>query len=265
MKVTLLISTYNRPDALNVVLDSVSRQTRMPDEIVVCDDGSGPDTAAVIERWRKRMSAPLIHVWQPDEGFRLAASRNKGIAASTGDYIIQIDGDVMLDRHFVADHARKAVPGFYIKGSRVRLTPDGTDEICAGGKSFKVPFFSRRVLKDRMKNFRCAPLGILYGCRYRTKGNAIGCNMSFWRDDFLRVNGYDEEFVGWGVEDTDLCMRLEVSGIRTFKLFRMGLCWHLWHRESSNPHLAEAYRYMNQRLASGHIRTDKGIDQYLKK
>ncbi len=83
MKVTLLISTYNRPDALNVVLDSVSRQTRMPDEIVVCDDGSGPDTAAVIERWRKRMSAPLIHVWQPDEGFRLAASRNKGIAAST--------------------------------------------------------------------------------------------------------------------------------------------------------------------------------------
>lgn len=265
MKITLLISTYNRPDALDVVLGSVAAQTRMPDEVVVCDDGSGETTREVIDSWRSRLPVPLIHSWQPDEGFRLAASRNRGIAASTGDYIVQIDGDVMLERHFVADHAAKATPGFYIKGSRVRLTPEASRRICGEGKAISVPFFSRDVLKDRMKNFRCAPLGMLYGTRYRRDGVAIGCNMSFWRDDFIRVGGYDENFVGWGVEDTDLCMRLEAAGVRTFKMFRMGLCWHLWHRESPHPRLAEAYEYMNARIAAGHLHPDRGIDQYILK
>ncbi len=263
MKTTLLISTYNRPDALNVVLASVARQTLMPDEVVVCDDGSGAETREVIDSWRKRLGIPLIHSWQPDEGFRLAASRNRGIAASTGDYIIQIDGDVMLDRHFVADHTAKAKPGFYIKGSRVRLTREGSEKICREGVAVKIPFWSRAVMKDRLKNFRCTPLGRLYGTHYRRNGAGIGCNISFWRTDFILVNGYDENFVGWGVEDNDLCKRMESIGIRTFKLFRMGLCWHLWHRESPNPRLAEANDYMNRRIADGLVRPDHGIDQYL--
>ena len=167
MKVSLLISTYNRPDALEVVLDSVASQTRMPDEVIVCDDGSGPETRRVIDRWTTILPVPLVHVWHEDRGFRLAAIRNKGIAAATGDYIVQIDGDVMLDRHFIADHADKATPGFYIKGSRVRLTHEASAIICRGRKAVKIPFFSPFLYKDRLKNFRCSPLGRLYGTHYR--------------------------------------------------------------------------------------------------
>lgn len=262
MKVSLHISTYNRPDALEVVLDSVAAQTRMPDEVVICDDGSGEETRRMVERWKARIGVPLIHVWHPDEGFRLAAIHNKGIAASSGDYIIQIDGDVMLERHFVADHAAKATPGFYIKGSRVRLTPEGSERICAQGKAREIPFFSPFVLKDRMKNFRCAPLGLLLGTHYSRNGSGIGCNMSFWRADLERVNGYDEYFVGWGAEDSDLCLRLQATGTKAFKMFRMGLCYHLYHNERPNPRLDEARRYMQERLRKGLFIAEKGIKQH---
>lgn len=209
------------------------------------------------------LSVPLIHVWHEDRGFRLAAIRNKGVAASTGDYIIQIDGDVMLERHFVADHADKACRGYYIKGSRVRLSPYGSSKICATRRACSISPISRKIIRDRLKSFRFATVGRLYGKHYRRHGVAIGCNMSFWRSDFIQVNGYDEHYEGWGVEDTDLCMRLEGIGIQTFKLFRMGLCWHLWHMERPNPKLRQAYEYMMDNINNKRYVAERGIDRYM--
>lgn len=263
MKVTLLISTYNRADALDVVLDSVAAQTRMPDEVVICDDGSGRETASVIQRWQEKLPVPVIHVWHEDKGFRLAAIRNKGVAASTGDYIIQIDGDVMLERHFVADHIDKARKGFYIKGSRVRLSPEGSKALCDSRHARNLSFISSYVMRDRAKNFRWGIMGRLYGTHYHREGVAIGCNMSFWRSDFMMVNGYDEYYEGWGAEDTDLCLRLEGMGVRTFKLFRMGLCWHLWHNERPNPNLGKSRAYMMQRINDKKYIAERGINQYI--
>ncbi len=131
MTVSLIISTYNRPDALRLCLDSILRQTTLPDEVIIGDDGSADDTRQVIEDFRKKCPVPLKHIWHEDDGFRLAMMRNKSVAAASGDYIVQIDGDIVLERHFIADHKAAATEGYFVKGSRVRLTDEFSRRACA--------------------------------------------------------------------------------------------------------------------------------------
>ncbi len=265
MKVSLIISTYNRPDALAICLTSVLKQTRMPDEVIIGDDGSRDDTRRLIEDFASRFPVPLIHLWHEDDGFRLAAMRNKCIARATGDYILQIDGDVILSRHFVADHIAAAKPGFYIKGSRVRLNEKSSARICDTGRfcAYFSPC-SLSLLKDREKAIRLPRLlSVWLSHRYHTTGTGLGANLSFWRNDLLKVNGYDESFTGWGAEDNDIELRLQASGVKTFKLFRCGLVRHLWHKETPNPRLHDAYEYMKQKIARGEIVSKNGVDKYL--
>lgn len=136
LTVSLVIATYNWPQALECSLKSVLRQSRLPDEVIIADDGSTPQTAALIETYRALFPVPLLHIWQPDEGFQLARIRNKAIAAAQSDYIVQIDGDLVLHRNFISDHCAFSEPGFFATGGRVLL-----------GKSF-----SEKVLAQPQKN-----------------------------------------------------------------------------------------------------------------
>ncbi|MEO5947892.1 MAG: glycosyltransferase, partial [Chitinophagaceae bacterium] len=120
---SICVSTYNRPDALLLCIESLLKQSYLPNEIIIGDDGSGSETAELIALFQHKTNIPILHVWQPDEGYRLAACRNKSFAAAKGEYIIQIDGDVILHKHFVADHLRMAKSGTFVSGSRVLLTP----------------------------------------------------------------------------------------------------------------------------------------------
>ena len=109
-RVSLIVSTYNRPDALRVCLDSVKHQTILPYEVIIGDDGSRSETADTIKEISRNFPVPIKHVWHEDNGFRLAMMRNKSVAASSGDYIIEVDGDVFLHPKFIEDHLREAAP-----------------------------------------------------------------------------------------------------------------------------------------------------------
>src|SRR5690242_8999091 len=119
--VSLIISTYNWPDALELCLQSVQQQRLLPNEVIIADDGSAKETGQVIEKFQKRLLAPLHHIWQADEGFRLGMARNKAIAAASSEYLIQVDGDLVLHPDFVYDHVHAARKGHFIGGSRVLL------------------------------------------------------------------------------------------------------------------------------------------------
>src|ERR1700761_2184882 len=121
IKTSLNISTYNWPQALNLCLLSVKAQKVLPDEVIIADDGSTDETKTLIEIFQKDFSVPIKHVWQPDEGFQLAKIRNKGIAASSYEYIIQVDGDLILHPHFIADHIAFSKKNTFVSGSRVLL------------------------------------------------------------------------------------------------------------------------------------------------
>jgi len=137
MRTSLIITTYNRPDALNLVLQSVENQTIFPNEVIIADDGSANETSLLVEEYKTKSNLNIIHSWQEDKGFRLARSRNKAILLSKSDYIIQIDGDMVLHKDFVSDHIKNAIKGFFIQGSRVLLNETVT----------------KKALKDMTKKF----------------------------------------------------------------------------------------------------------------
>lgn len=262
MKTSLIISTYNRPDALRLCLLSAFAQTVLPDEIVVGDDGSRDDTRQTILEMRAISPVPLIHVWHEDNGFRLAMMRNKSIAASSGDYIIEIDGDVILDRRFVADHLAMARRGHYNKGGRVNLGPGLTDSLCAGGTLQPLHWYTPGIEAKRENAWHLPVVARWLAPRYRkNRESALGCNMSFYRDDLIAVNGYDEFYEGWGGEDGDLGRRLQTYGLKKRHLKFMGIVYHLWHLDKYMDNKDKNFAHSAR--PDQPARCADGLDKYL--
>ena len=134
MKTSLLISTYNWPEALELVLLSANNQSEQPDEILIADDGSSEETKNLIENFQKKLIVPIHHFWHEDTGFRKAIILNKAIAAAKGDYIIQVDGDCIMHKDFVRDHKALAQPNVYLFGSRVNIQEEFLPKLFASQK-----------------------------------------------------------------------------------------------------------------------------------
>ncbi len=250
MRVSLIVITYNWPQALQRVLESVVTQTRAPDEVLIADDGSGSETAQLIAHMGPRLGVPMRHIWQEDRGFRAARCRNRGIAASRGDYVVLIDGDMILHPHFIADHLALAAPGHFLQGGRLKATADETRRLLAGGRAVFAPW-ARAHFSDfdgirRLYAFRAPPLA-RWKSHARSGGRVMSCNMSVWRADLLRINGFDERMEGYGAEDRELAARLENAGVRRRALKWAALAVHLAHPSRAQPDIDDL-RLPNNRL-----------------
>jgi glycosyltransferase involved in cell wall biosynthesis len=260
MRVALIVTTYERPDALARVLASVAGQSRPPDEVGIADDGSGPETAAVVRDHAARAAWPVHHAWQRHEGFRVAQARNAAVARTSADYLVLIDGDMVLDRDFLADHAAAARPGCWVQGCRLALSAAASASVLAGDE----PSTHRPALdwRHRVQAVR-RPAAARRLCSLAPALLAVkACNQGVWRCDFVAVNGYDEEFVGWGAEDKDLAARLANAGVRRRGLLFAALAWHLWHSPAARDAAARnAARYAAAR-ATGRVRCKTGLDRH---
>ncbi len=261
--ISLIVTTYNWKEALELVLLSVFGQTVLPDEIIIADDGSRPDTKELIDRFREKSPVPIVHVWQEDKGFRLSKIRNKAIAAAKNEYIIQIDGDCVLEKHFIQDHVEMAKRGTYVCGSRTCCSQEFSNEWFETKRFNKQKF--RPIKGNYFNQFRVRPLR-----KYVMTGFPItikGCNMAFWREDVLAVNGYDEDYEGWGYEDHDMAFRLDNLGIKKRTLKMGAVMYHLYHKEKNSDLTSEEYKKRMQKMAylreNKIIRTSKGTDQYV--
>jgi glycosyltransferase involved in cell wall biosynthesis len=266
---SLIITTYNWPDALEVTLYSAFAQSILPGEIIVCDDGSGAATKEMIDRLKKVSKIPLIHVWQPDEGFQLARIRNKGLAIATGDYIIQIDQDVVLHKHFIKDHLKDSKRGQFLSGNRFNIDERTTKKILAHKKlsvarnPIATGFgFSKNDLKKLRSPVLKKIAGVFYhwGEEYQF---ILGCNMSFWREDFIRVNGYDENFLGWGFEDKEFGLRLLNSGVKQAFIRFGAIQYHLYHGKAERENTEENNAIAFKTKENKNTWCQLGIDQYL--
>ncbi|KAA3436269.1 glycosyltransferase family 2 protein [Rufibacter hautae] len=265
---SLIVSTYNWPAALNLCLQSVARQVVMPKEVLIADDGSGPETQELISRLQQDFPVPLIHLWQPDNGFQKTKILNQAIARAKEPYIVQVDGDVILHPNFVQDHLSLAARGRFLAGGRINLSEENTRQVM---DQSTVHFSLRDIIKtsNLFNGLRLGFLRRLLADRYKLKGKnkyyAKGCNMSFWRNDLLTVNGYNESYTGWGPEDSELAARLMNAGIRKRALKMGGVCFHLHH-----PYIDTSRKAINEELLRTTIQTNitycpKGVDQYLQK
>ncbi len=263
-KVSMIVSTYNRPDVLDLCLQSIAKQTILPDEVVIGDDGSKEETRLLIESFQKDFPVPLIHVWQEDEGFRLAMSRNRAVAASAYEYIIEIDGDLILHPKYVEDHLYFARKGFFLKGGRSNLSEKLTDYLCRTRRLKRIGFFTSGVGR-RVNTLHLLCLSKYLSTRYKkNRVLGLGCNMSFWKEDYIRINGYDEFFEGWGGEDYDFASRMQNSGVERLYLKFSGIVYHLWHNDLYMQNKSKNFDYYYEKKDQKSVRCEKGVDQYLK-
>ena len=263
--VSVVVATYNRPDALAAVLRSLARQTDRDFEVIVADDGSSVKTARTVTEWAARMQVPLRHVWHDDRGFRLAEIRNRAIRASNGSYCVFIDGDCLVRPDFVTVHRNLAEPGWFVTGNRILLSRELTERILGEGlEPERWGFASWIAQRARRQVNRFAPLlvlelGHLRKLHPRRWQNARGSTMAFWRADLDRVDGFDAAFTGWGREDSDIFIRMIRAGIhRKDGRFGPGVL-HLWHPEADRGQLAENDRQLDDLLGGERVRARRGL------
>ncbi len=258
---SLVITTYNSPEALDLVIRSALAQSEPPCEIIVADDGSTSDTVMLVETYRAASTIPVVHVWQEDLGFRAATSRNRAIAAAKGNYVVIVDGDMLLHRDFIKDHKRMSLKGSFIQGSRMLLSQEYTASRIAT-KNISVSLFEKG-LENRKNALRFPSLSQLLALKSRSLAGIRSCNMSFFRNDCIRVNGFNEDFVGWGREDSEFAVRLVNSGILRRNVRFSALACHLGHRENQRQSLADNDRILEQAIAGKLTTCRNGIDKYL--
>ncbi|CAL67244.1 glycosyltransferase family 2 protein [Christiangramia forsetii] len=263
MRTALLISTYNWVSALNLVLKSVQNQVRLPDEILIADDGSNKETKELIEFYKKQFSIPVQHVWHEDAGFRKSKILNKTIAASTSDYIIQIDGDCIIHPYFIKDHIEIREKQVFLYGSRVNIHKKGLEMVMRKELS-RFSFFSS-LIKKRTRNIHLPYLRNKYAAKSGFSKKVRGCNISYWRKDFLAVNGYNEEIEGWGREDSELIIRMLNSGVKGKRLKYGGILYHIYHKEKSRDHVSANSKIQQKTIEDKRTWCENGVDQYFEK
>ncbi len=262
-RVSLVVTTYNWPQALGLVLDSVRAQHTMPDEVVIADDGSRNDTRVLLERAARGFPVPLRHCWQEDAGFRVARSRNRAIAAAQGDYVVLLDGDMVLHPEFVADHRAAMHVGAYVQGSRVLTSPEFATHLLQGSQ--RAVTWRSPAIERRRNAVRMPALSHWYQQRSatRTPTRIKTCNQGWWRNDLLALDGFDERYEGWGREDEDLAVRAGHAGLVCRQMRFAGLAFHLHHPERHQDGASPNDALLAETRASGATRAAVGIHRQL--
>ena len=269
MRIAVIVTTYNRPDALSAVLEGYLAQSDRNFELIVADDGSTEDTARVIRAYQERSPFAIVHVWQEDKGFRAAAARNLALSRTRADYVIFTDGDCIPLPDFVAAHRRLAETGWSPSVHRVLLSEAFTRRVLHEHLPVQ-SWTSGRWLRARVHHDinRLLPLlrlpawHWLRRLRPRAWRGTRTCNLAVWRTDLVRVNGFDEAYAGWGMEDSDLAVRLLRCGVRHKSARCAAPLLHLWHHESDRGALSGNRQRLDAVLSTDSVRALHGLDQY---
>ena len=267
---SVVITTYNRPDALAAVVRACFMQNDQNFEIIIADDGSTANTRACVEELARHAPVPMQHVWQPDQGFRAAMARNRGTLAASGDYIVFLDGDCIPQRDFIGRHRALSQPGCLVSGSRILLSEALTRRVLDDGidiaATFPLTRLGWRLRGDLNKTLQ--PLGVRWPDVGRTSRSFSwrrikSCNLAVWRSDLDKVNGFDESFTGWGHEDSDLVVRLFHAGVMRKDGAFATEVFHLWHREAQRDQETSNRRVVLERAAGKVTQATIGLREHV--
>jgi len=262
--VSVVISTYNRPRALYLALKGLSQQRVQPQQILIGDDGSGPETRALVEQWALR-GLPIEHIWHDDLGYRKTIIMNKALANVRSSLCIFLDGDCVPLAGFVEDHVRYSEQGYILAGPRILASKSLTARL-EGEETPSVGFTASEWLLHRIRGDvnRLAPLIRLPDGQWRKKHPkkwelVRGCNFSLETKHALEVGGFEESLHGWGPDDSDIAVRLINLGLRVKSLRFAAPVLHLWHKEEDRVHLQTNREYLADAISSGRIYAIRGL------
>ncbi len=270
--ISILLATYNWPQALGLVLESLNAQTDKDFEVVIADDGSRAETAELITAFTQVANFPIKHLWQEDLGFRKSAILNQAITYARGDYLVFLDGDCITQPDFVTWHRALAQSGFLVTGSRILLGRRLTQALCSSENKISNRFF-KSLNNSKLLLFvnrwagqlnKFAPLWIkVPDNRWRVYSGFVwkrikGCNMACWKDDAVRVSGFDESMVGWGHEDADFVFRLQQSGLKRKSGAWATEVFHLDHPEGDKSKAAANAAKVREKILEKSRAYDRG-------
>lgn len=267
--ISVIITTYNWPKALAAVLTGLLQQTDQQFSVLIADDGSVDELKTIIHSFQPQFKHQLKHIWQEDDGFRASMIRNKAAAQAETEYLIFIDADCVPNQNFIARHRKLAEKGYFICGSRILLTQDFTQKVLqekitlatwTGADWWRA---KKKGYCNRMRPALYLPLGILRKSNKRNWKACRTCNFGVFRQDFIAINGFNEAYHGWGMEDSDLAIRLIKSGIY-YKSGRFSASVaHLWHQQNDRSNVLTNRARLEKLLASNVTWAEKGVGQYL--
>ncbi|MEN8815527.1 MAG: glycosyltransferase family 2 protein [Nonlabens sp.] len=258
---SLVTPTYNWPEALELLLLSVQRQSVLPNEVIIADDGSTSKTLELIQKYQKNFPVPIIHIWHKDNGNQKPAIMNKAIAKARYEYIVEIDGDIILHKDFIKDHLSMAQSNTYLFGSRVNIQKTYLEQLFKN-KQIDFNYFSSGI-KKRNRTLRLPFLANRAKLETKRSKKLRGCNMSFWKTDFIAVNGFNEELIGWGIDDSELIQRMINNGVLGKRIKHKGIVYHIYHKEQDKSQVHLNLEIEKQMERSGNTYASKGVDQYL--
>lgn len=263
--ISVIVTTYNREDALDAALRALAHQSDRNFEIVIADDGSRPDTARVAQSWKARLPLPLKHVRHEHRGFRGGEIRNRGIRASNGELCIFLDGDCLAKPDFVATHRRLHEPGWFVTGNRILLSRELSEAVLAQGLAPETWNFGA-LLRERLRGgvnrllpTLRLPLGPSRKFKVTSWDGAQTCNLAVARADLDRIDGFDCAYTGWGLEDSDLVVRLLHAGLRRKDgRFATGVL-HLWHPQNDRSQLPVNRARLDEVIDGTRVRALRGL------
>lgn len=256
-EVSLIITTYNWPEALELCLMSILRQNLLPGEIIIADDGSKEDTQRLIDTYRYKFPVTLVHIWQEDKGFRPAAIRNKASRHSQYPYLIFVDGDIILHKDFVCDHLKFAEKNCFLQGSRV-LVGEKLSQKALADKKIDFSIYEKGIFNK--KNMLKIPfLTKLLSIKNTQLKGIKSCSFSLYKEDFIKVNGFNEAFVGWGREDSELAVRLFNSGLYRKNIKFSAIQYHLYHKEHERSQLSKNDALLEMAIEKKITYCEKGL------
>ena len=266
-RLSVIICTYNDPRALDLILCALARQSRMPEEVIIADDGSGPETAAVIESWQPRLDTRLEHAWHIDNGFRKSRISNEAVRRATCDYLVFLDGDSIPHRRWVEDHALAARPNRISCGRRVKLSEAISAQVDRSWveqgrlESLTGPVLWSAVKQETTRYAHAIRLPRLAARIVRPRARRLmGVNFSMPREAFVGINGYDEQPGVSARIDRDVELRLRRCGYRFFPLLQRALVYHLHHPERGKIRDEATLAWWADQEASDRTRCELGYD-----
>ncbi len=256
---SLIVSTYNWPEALELCLMSIMQQKVLPDEVIIADDGSTDKTKHLIETYKEIFPVKLLHVWHEDNGFRKTIILNEAFRLANGEYIVQIDGDIILNRFFIKDQIAHATKGYFIKGSRGRLTEKRSIQLLKE-KSIYLNCFSKGM-QSRINSTRLPILSKFFFGKKISSRKVKGCNFAVWKNDFVKANGYNNDLTGWGHEDIELAARLNNIGVFTKQLKMSAVCFHIFHKLNARNNMHSNYGVYEKTIKEKILKCSNGYIQ----
>ncbi len=269
-RISVILSSYNRPDMLRKTLLSLTMQTVLPYEVIITDDGSKVDIPISLKDITSKLKYKLKFIWQPDQGFRLSKSRNNAIREISGDYVIFSDQDIIHTRGYIEVFAKNMKVNEFLTAFPVLLSKEQSDKVneksIISGEYLdiitkgQVKIIRKQYIRDSFYYYQ-RKLILKNDHRPKVRGGYFGVH----KKHIIEVNGFDENYVGWGWEDDDFNHRLYKSSVIGHTVFKDQFPIHLYHPENhdlaGNSANTEYYNKRVRKINNGDIRAVVGLDE----